>query len=159
MKTRAFQESGSGRPLLAVSTSSISELAAQFPSQPSRFILFIAADTSELPTEVIQEAAARLLAAGAVYVCCWGPDCERLHDHFDEEAIIKYGDGPGVIMTTWHSHDSLQDAVWFAVNSACADEAFQDGQGRVVFASVGPNTWASEVEKYLEAGCPMPDEA
>ncbi len=159
MKTRAFRESGSDRALVAVSAASISELATQLPAQPSRFILFLAADTSTLDTQLMFEAADRLLGAGAVYVCCWGPGCERAHDIFDEQAIERYGDAPGVIMTTWHAKESLREAVWYAVNSAFADDEFKDGQNRVVLATAGSTAWADEIEKYLEAGCPMPNEA
>jgi hypothetical protein len=71
-------------------------------------VLFIAADARDVHTDTIARVAARLLASGLIWVCVWGPDCERVHDIFDE---IHIGDGTTepsfTLMSTWHSDESL----------------------------------------------------
>ena len=46
------------------------------------------------------------LDAGLVVVCVWGPDCERVHDVFDE---VYVGDGTierdSPMMSTWHDEN------------------------------------------------------
>ncbi|MEP6889345.1 MAG: hypothetical protein ABI955_01455 [Nitrospirota bacterium] len=67
------------------------------------------------------------LAQGAVYLCDWGPDCERVRDIIDEVIVNR---NPGetdedVIMTTWHDDEALNEALWFAVNSAYPAGAYE----------------------------------
>src|SRR3954466_9109316 len=81
--------------------------STQLPS--GRFRLFVAADTSNLSSDVISEFASAALSKGMVYFCAWGSDCERLHDIVDE--VIVEDDigerrfvGPtptDVVITTW----------------------------------------------------------
>lgn len=67
-------------------------------------VLLIAADARGIHTDTIARVAERLLASGLIYVCIWGPDCERVHDIFDE---VHVGDGASepsfTLMSTWHS--------------------------------------------------------
>ena len=74
----------------------------------ARTVLLIAADSTAVHTDVVRDAAEHLFAAGLTYVCVWGPDCERVHDIFDE---VYVGDGssePGhSFMSTWHADEPL----------------------------------------------------
>jgi len=89
------------------------------PLPPQHTVLFLAVDARAVPTEAIASAAERLLASGLVYICVWGPDCERVHDIFDE---VYAGDGSTepsfTLMSTWHSHESLEEALWFFIEHA-----------------------------------------
>jgi hypothetical protein len=85
----------------------------QLPSK--RFVCLLAMDARGLGVNLISALAEKLLNAGCVYFCCWGPDCERVHDIVDD-VIVDKGVTPiswGHVMTTWHSNDSLQEAVEF----------------------------------------------
>lgn len=44
-------------------------------------------------------------------------------------------------MSTWHSEDSLADAIWFALFGAMPDEAFEPC-GSVVAVSIANPSWA-----------------
>jgi hypothetical protein len=107
--------------------------------------------------------ATALIRSGARYVCCWGPDCERLHDCFDEAEGALSGwdasDGSHV-MTTWHDDEPLEEALWFALNAAIPtpDETAATTQA-VLAVSVANHDWSIAMASYLEAGAPMPDEA
>jgi hypothetical protein len=80
-------------------------------------------DASSLSAEVIGEAAAQLLEAGLMYLCAWGPDCERVHDIFDEMEVIREIDS-GVeskrfLLTTWHN-EPLEEASLFLCSQRMA---------------------------------------
>ena|ERR1700736_6744226 len=92
----------------------------EFPAKP--LAIFIAADSREVSTDEIARIAERLLQQGVRYVCVWGPDCERVHDIFDEMYVGK-GDEPYKfdLMTTWHKNDSIGEALWFFLNCAKVD--------------------------------------
>ena len=51
---------------------------------PSRFRLFVAANVSDISTEVASDFALAALSRGMVYFCSWGQGCERFHDIVDE---------------------------------------------------------------------------
>src|SRR5258706_6626352 len=83
-------------------------------------IVLVTAATHALDEATIHRFAAMLLDAGAVYVCCWGPGCERLHDLLDDAVLFRQSpvSESAVIMSTWHSDESLEDALFFALTAA-----------------------------------------
>ena len=114
-----------------------------------RFVCLIAWDASGATVEVIALLARRLLDAGAVYICAWGQDSERVHDIIDEEAV---GANPPaevdrVVMTTWHSDESLADAIQFVLTSAWPDEPYTEGCGASLGIAIGSHQWASEIRE------------
>jgi hypothetical protein len=112
-------------------------------------VLLIVADSREVPVEVIACAAERLLAAGLIYVCVWGPDCERVHDIFDE---VHIGDGtvaPEIEwMSTWHDDEPLEEAIWFFSNGASPPDGEMDGVSYLA-VTIGNDAWADTVERAL----------
>lgn len=57
---------------------------------PTPWLVFIAADTSDVVDAVLARVAERFVSAGVSVVSVWGPDCERVHDMFDD---VYVGDG------------------------------------------------------------------
>ena len=115
-------------------------------SLPSRhFIAILAADASEIDTRVLAEFSRRLIRAGCVYFCAWGTDCERVHDVFDDECLDVYP----VIMTTWHSEDSLDAALWFFVHTAFPDDGYWDATGSGLAISIGRPDWDEHIRTRL----------
>ena len=59
-----------------------------------------------------------LVKSGCLYAVTWGTDCEEWHDSVDHANLreFDYGDIPEdrFVMTTWHSNQPLQEALWFA---------------------------------------------
>src|SRR6267154_1524167 len=53
------------------------------------FVLLIAVDASQGPDETIAAAADAILTNGLASLCVWGPDCERVHDIFDEVIVAR----------------------------------------------------------------------
>lgn len=83
---------------------------------------------------------------GCVYVCTWGPDCERVHDQFDEEDFSLHEEGPW-IMSTWHAKEPLSEAIWFALNCTWPDEAFEDECKEVIGIAIANDSWADEIHE------------
>jgi hypothetical protein len=117
------------------------------------FVALIVWDAAREPVEVVARVARTLLDAGCVYFCCWGPDCERVHDIIDEEYVgdgTSIGDDESTLMTTWHNRDSLDEAVWFCLNNAFPDDRYFDDSKAVVVICIGNAGWASQVRAALE---------
>jgi hypothetical protein len=132
-------------------------LATALATCSGPFVLFVAFDVAGEPHSELTEVASRVLQRGATYVCCWGAGCELLHDAFDEVAAVRpRPPGPdGVVMTTWHDDESLEDALWFAVRAAFPSDSHLVP---VVAASIGKPAYARRIRAYLDAGSPIPDE-
>ena len=90
-----------------------------------------------------------LARAGCVYLCCWGPGCERAHDMFDQADLERAPEGP-FAMSTWHAAEPLAEAIWFALFNAHPDDAFFDDCGSTVGITIGSSEWAVEVRDAFE---------
>jgi hypothetical protein len=138
----------SQRPLFSDFVSSFDAL--EHVSLPSAHtVLFIAADARGVQTDTVGRVAERLLAAGVIYVCAWGPDCERIHDIFDE---VHVGDGSTepsfTFMSTWHSDETLEDGLWFFIECAFPPDIVMDTISYLA-VTIGSAEWAAAVEQAL----------
>ncbi len=63
-----------------------------------------------------------LVRSGCLYFIAWGCECERWHDNVDDANLEAFDFGPvpddAHVMTTWHEHEALEEALWFAAHSA-----------------------------------------
>ena len=115
----------------------------------SHTVLLLVADASGVRTDVIARVADRLLAAGLIWVCVWGPDCERVHDIFDE---VYAGDGSAqpafTLMGTWHDDEPLEEAIWFFIE--CAFPLGTEIETTSYLAiTIGDADWAATVQHAL----------
>lgn len=71
-----------------------------------------------------EEAAFAVHRSTARYVVCGGDHCEGWHDLIDTAWAVDWANGldPALVMTTWHSGESVGDVVFFFVNSANFDD-------------------------------------
>jgi hypothetical protein len=58
------------------------------------FVSLVVCDASLQCAQKITELALTLLKAGCVYFCCWGPECERVHDTIDQTYLELAGYSP-----------------------------------------------------------------
>lgn len=112
-----------------------------FPGK--HFVAFLAVNASGIDSETLRKFSRWLLDQGCVYLCAWGPDCERMHDIFDGECLNV----DPVIMTTWHSQDTLDEALWFFVYSAYPDDGYPCENGLAI--SLGNSDWDEQIRKRL----------
>ncbi|HTR43632.1 MAG TPA: hypothetical protein VMH87_18630, partial [Pseudomonadales bacterium] len=108
------------------------------------FVAFVTADATRVDAIVLANFCRKLVQAGCVYFCAWGPDCERVHDIFDE---LIFNTDP-VIMTTWHDKESLDSALWFFLFSAFPDDGYGTVQSEVAI-SIGNPAWGKQIRHNL----------
>ena len=112
-----------------------------------RFVCLIAWDSRDIGNVRLYAFVERLLWAGAVYVCAWGPDCERVHDTVDDVHLAANSFSPDALtlMTTWHSKEPLSEAIWFALNCASPSDGYDEGCASIVGLIIGAPNWAAEI--------------
>ena len=121
------------------------------------FVCLLAWDARQASVAQISHVVERLQRSGCVDICCWGPDCERVHDVFDEvelgvslEQEVEDEDGP-ICMSTWHSYEPLSDAIWFTLNCTTPVEHSVDGCRSVIGLSIGSTQFAAEIRAAFVA--------
>jgi hypothetical protein len=124
----------------------------QLPSK--RFRLFVAADTTRATTDQISDFAEAGLERGAVYFCAWGPGCERFHDIFDQVEIGTPRFAPptpnDVVMTTWHDHETLEEALEFYASCAVPSDGYAAESHYRLAICVGNPEWAAVAIRFLK---------
>lgn len=106
----------------------------------AHYVALLAADAAEADPKTIAEFAKKLLNSGCVFFCAWGPDCERVHDIFDEEC---YEIEP-VILTTWHSRVMLDEVLRFFVFNTWPADEYQATCQSALAISIG------QPERYIQ---------
>lgn len=123
-------------------------IGLEFPSE--KFILFLAADFASIDPQLIAEIGKGLIAKGLVYVCTWGPDCEKAHDAFDH-GTYKFEEETGTdfhLMTSWHENESLDGALWYGVFSAFAPDEFLT-ETAIFCVTISNSTWNDRIQELL----------
>jgi hypothetical protein len=124
-----------------------------------RFRLFVAADTTHSTTDEISDFVEAALGKGMVYFCAWGPGCGRFHDIVDE---ILVGDDLGerrftgptaadTVMTTWHEHQTLEEALDFLATCAVPTDGYTADSSYRVVMCVGSLESAAVATRFLKA--------
>ena len=119
---------------------------------PSKhFCLLLAGDAQGVSQETIGRLADTAVAGGCVYLCAWGPDCERVHDWFDlkfvQRNIADETPNAPVVMTTWHEKETLDSALTFLTRDALPDDAFAATCRSSLVAVIGNREWAESVRR------------
>jgi hypothetical protein len=137
----------SGRDLFILSLSGPEEMPRVISVSTPRFVCLLAWDARAARVEEVSVIARQLLEAGAVYVCVWGPGCERVHDIIDEESV---GPNPAeatdsVVLTTWHDDESLADTLHFVLATTFPDNSHAEGCGSTLAIVIGSAEWSAEI--------------
>jgi hypothetical protein len=135
------------RRLYVLSVAEPEQVPERIVLSSPRFACLIAWNANETSTDTIARVARKLLDSGAVYVCVWGSDCERVHDIVDE---VSVGPTPPpvldkVVMTSWHAHEPLSEAIWFVLRTSWPDEAYELGCNATLGLSIGSPASATEM--------------
>lgn len=147
------------RTCRVVSGTSLEALVTELEPLTPEYILFLAADSSKYSSAQLTTLAGTVLETGAGYVCCWGPDCERLHDAFDVARDARGARCDGVIMTTSHASEPLEKALWFADCAAVPGQQHEAASGSVLVAVVNNAEWLERVKTHLASDLPLPNHA
>lgn len=123
-----------GRDLVLVTATAPEDVAELRAQSLGPFLALVAWHAAGASVDTISAVVTALLDAGCCAVSAWGADCERVHDICDEVAVERAldagTDGGGVLMTSWHDDESLDDALWFALRSTEPDADFVAPLGR-----------------------------
>jgi hypothetical protein len=148
------------RDLIYTLVSDLSEISKDEELFSKHFILFIACDFSKYTVDELSSFAEKMLDEGAVTICTWGKDCEKMCDIFDEIIVdreIETKQEIPLIMTTWHPKDSLDEALWFALNVISPIDEYKVTCKSTLIAAVGNEDWnkllrfrLSDIESFNE---------
>jgi hypothetical protein len=146
-----FPDPPPAKQLYICPSNSIEELADKIKPHSTSYGLFLATGAQGLDAKRLGEPAARLLKMGLAYLCAWGPDCERVHDIFDEEDLARdlRGDLHDMVMTTWHRDESLEEALWFFVHSAFPADGYVQDCTDWVIAPIANTEWEQEIRERI----------
>jgi hypothetical protein len=142
---RVGSDPDTGHELFVLTADGPEDLLPDLRGPSPRFVCLLVWDASAAAQAAVDRLAAWLIAAGAVHVCCWGPDCERAHDAVDAADLRKNPDSDPVVMTTWHDREPLADTVYFVLNTARPDERYTEGCTSTVAVCIGNPVWAGAV--------------
>src|SRR6266581_6511557 len=129
------------------SSPTIEMLAAGITPTSPNFGLLLAIDAQAVDASQIGQLAKSLANKGLAYLCAWGPDCERVHDIFDEIEVqrdLEQKDD-NVIITTWHADESLEESLWFFVNCAFPSQAYEQSCKEWIVAPIGNDGWGQMI--------------
>ena len=139
---RVGQSEAPDRELYIAEVADLAQWPEAFSEPGGEFVAFTAFDTANVSSDDLGGFAAKLVRQGCVYLCAWGPGCERLHDAVNL-ADINVNGPEGVVMTTWHEDDPLDEALYFALFTA-----FTETEPSAVLALTAP-AWSGDVERRL----------
>lgn len=146
----------SDRRLYALELERMTDWPEQLDLQSPHFALFLACDASRLDAETISVFAETTMDQGLAYLCAWGPDCERVHDIFDECHVMRTLDLPkvqheGTLVTTWHDAEMLEDALEFFYRCTIPGKDFAPVCKAWLAASIGSAKRAGKMRSLLGA--------
>ena len=148
----AGYESATERQLYVLELQEPGDIATVGNLPDRHFVCFIAWDAQDASAGAIAVLVKRLLDAGAAYISTWGIDCERVHDIADEirPSVGGAADRTGsVVMTTWHEHESLEEALWYFLFSTIPDDSFEATTGSGLAVIVGNREWGATIRHDL----------
>src|SRR5437763_4717162 len=135
----------SERELFVMSVPDIASLPERLTLPSPHFVALLAVDASTVDDDAIRRLAKNLLCSGCAFFIAWGPDCERVHDLFDNVADSH----EPLIMTTWEHDEPLDEAIWNFLYVTHPDERYWDTCRSSVAITVGNADWSAQVERRL----------
>jgi hypothetical protein len=87
-----------------------------------------------------------------VYLCTWGPGCERVHDIADGICIelCPNPTADNVVITTWHDKDSIAQALWYFQECVLPAERYLSGGFDRFVVCVKNKLWLNELVSLLD---------
>ena len=122
---------GTGRLAAVVRANRFWELAPIIVA-PGRYVLVIASEQAAQLSSVAT--ARRWVNSGASYICSWGKNSAEIEQIFDYAAFLpELGEPlPFTLMTTSHTEEPWEEALWFAFYNGKAPDEPEDGACPVV---------------------------
>ena len=134
--------------LILHAVTSVADVPNAFDSDGPYFVTMLIWDASSATDPEVTQLSRKLIDAGCAYLCCWGDDCERVHDLFDSEWIANGFDdlSDDTIMTTWHTDDSLDEFIYFSLLHTEPTQKYQNDCRSVVALVIDAAEHASRIQ-------------
>lgn len=112
------------------------------------FACLLYSNQDDLTNDEMMSVANWLVSSGCRYAVCAGLNCSEWHDTVDTADIIRDPTTQKLVMTTWHEDETIEDIVWFWLNSTDFDDiAFEN---YLVLFIGDLKTIQEEVQKAIE---------
>lgn len=116
---------------------SFAEIVPAVSAMPCRhFVTLLVAHFTTITRDSLVALSQQMIDAGSRYFCAWGRDCRVAHHAFDLACCEFEPEGDHVILTTDHHDESLEQAIWFALNCARPDGPYERGCHATIAISV-----------------------
>ena len=147
-RTFSGRDAATGRQLLLYHASSLNTVSDSLDPDCRHFVAMLVCDGRNLSADNIAKVARNLIDSGCAYFCCWGDDCERVHDIFDEEWV---GDGfnshsDDTILTTWHADDTLEQFIEFSLLHTQPTPGYEDECNALIAIVIDDAEHASTIQ-------------
>lgn len=139
------------REFWIASVAEFADIPEVIQPRAKHFVLLLAVDSENTANDTVFDIARKLIRSGLVYLCVWGKDCERIHDLFDEQQVAMELDEEwdGLVMTTSHANELLQDAAWFFKNCAFPGDQYDETCGDWIAVTVKEDKWKETVKSVI----------
>ena len=121
---------GEGARFLLFETDKLAGLLDLSARSSPFFALMTAFDLTLSDLESASGVADSLMTGGLAYLCAWGERCQPWHDLVDRSDYRFWQKQMGpedVVMTTWHSKDSLEEALEYFAECASPTDGYSKG--------------------------------
>jgi hypothetical protein len=139
----------SQRELYVLELSSFGAAPPRISLPSPHYACLVACDAEAVPAARLLRLCRALLNGGAVYVCTWGPGCERLRDLFCGAARGLSPERADSLTATWHATESLDAALWYWVNLTSPAERYAESCRSALAVCVGIPAWSKRIRKAL----------
>jgi hypothetical protein len=142
-----YSEVGSrNRQIVSLSIPEFDALPREIALPSPHFVCLLCCDARGVSDRAIIDTASALLDQGLVYLCTWGPGCNRVRNLFESAALVW---DPKVALLTVHFYEGLDDALDYFLNVASPSMEYLGTCGTGLVVTVGANDWDRRVDQHL----------
>lgn len=142
----------SNRGLYLLDCDALTDIVPAVSQLPGKhFVTLLVADFSNVNQDDMVALASQLIAAGSRYFCVWGRNCEMAHLAFDFACCEFEAENEPVILTTDHSTESIEEAIWFTIFCAYPAIPYEKDWYATLAVCVNDHTASQAVRKAFSA--------
>ena len=151
------RDNQTNRKLILYSLDAADDLPEAFGDCGRYFVAMLVWDANNASDTDITVLSRKLIDAGCVYLCCWGSDCERVHDLFDSEweANGFESESDDTIITTWHTDDTLDEFIYFSLLHTKPTNRYQRDCSAIVALVVNGADCVARIQTVFANPCEL----
>ncbi len=155
------EDAESGRALRLLELAGLDAWPADLALPTAKFVLLLCCDARGVSDAALGGVARRALAQGMVYLCAWGPECDRVETVFEEcAAAVGGSDEPeSAILTESDGEEPLSQALRIAIREVAPATDFEASCGTTLVVCAGMPRRAETLRELLEDPVDLDDDA